>query len=417
MSLYELNLLRAMPGYNFVEHAIDSYFGDTCEHRYSQEIYQEGAEKNIFFKYYPELQKGLSYISLADLPTPLILLEQLSSQFPDVHVFMKHDGMMGKIGADGKRMLGANKLRKLPYLFGDAKAHGHDTVLTFGCAGSNHAMQTAFYAKQLGMTCICMLKPQPNAYVVRKNLLLQKASGSLLNFSLNNQERAFATLDICRTYKQLGDMMPYIIPTGGSVARGAIGYVEAIFELKEQIAAGLMPEPDHIYVTLGSGGTAAGILLGCKAAGISSKIHLVMNEPEDVQETWLQLHKLYTETNNLLRSLDASFALYELKETDCVIVDAYAGTEYGLFTQEAVEAMQILKDAEGLQLDGVYTGKCFTALLADLRAGKLAGSNVLFWNTCCTDSMEHITDDIDYRELPHALHTYFIEDVQLLDRK
>jgi D-cysteine desulfhydrase len=383
----------------------------------SAAVYQIGSNSNILFYYYPSLKQNLSYIALSDLPTPVTFCTTLSEQFT-TRIFVKHDGMTGKVGPDGRRMLGGNKLRKLSYLLADAKAHGHDTILTFGCAGSNHAVQTAAYAKELGLHCICMLMPQHNAHIVRRNLLLQGAYGSELYFSPHRQARALDTLDICLAYKKQGKMMPYIIPTGGSVARGAIGYVEAAFELKEQIMAGLLPTPDHIYVTLGSAGTAAGLLLGCKAAGITSNIHLIINEPEEYKkEAWEKLHKLYTATNELLHKLDPSFAYYELKETDCTMVDGYTGTEYGLFTPEAVEAMGVMKVTESIELEGVYTGKCFTALLADLRAGTLADSNVLFWNTFCAEPMEHLTSVVDYRDLPAVFHPYFTEGVQLLDRQ
>ncbi len=51
-----------------------------------------------------------------------------------------------------------------------------------------------------------------------------------------------------------------------------MGYINAGFELKEQIDAGLLPEPDRIYVPLGSMGTTIGLMLGLKIAGVRSRI-------------------------------------------------------------------------------------------------------------------------------------------------
>ena len=51
-----------------------------------------------------------------------------------------------------------------------------------------------------------------------------------------------------------------------------LGVVNAVFELKDQIARGLLPEPDIIYVPFGSMGTTAGLLLGIKLAGLKSKV-------------------------------------------------------------------------------------------------------------------------------------------------
>ena len=48
--------------------------------------------------------------------------------------------------------------------------------------------------------------------------------------------------------------------------------MNAAFELKNQIEEGLLPEPDYIYIALGSAGTAAGLILGLKLAGLQSKV-------------------------------------------------------------------------------------------------------------------------------------------------
>ena len=55
---------------------------------------------------------------------------------------------------------------------------------------------------------------------------------------------------------------------GGSNAAGTIGYVNAAFELKEQIDDGEIPEPTVVFCPLGSGGTLAGLSLGFALAGL-----------------------------------------------------------------------------------------------------------------------------------------------------
>ena len=65
---------------------------------------------------------------------------------------------------------------------------------------------------------------------------------------------------------------PLYVSPGGSSPLGVTGYVNAAFELKEQITQGKMPEPDCIYVALGTMGTAAGLTLGVKAANLKSRV-------------------------------------------------------------------------------------------------------------------------------------------------
>ncbi len=77
----------------------------------------------------------------------------------------------------------------------------------------------------------------------------------------------------------------YCIPPGGSCALGALGYVNAAFELKMQIERGELPEPDEIFIAYGTMGTAAGLALGIRAAGLHSRIRAIRVVPDSWQTT------------------------------------------------------------------------------------------------------------------------------------
>ncbi len=136
-------------------------------------VYQKYEGYQPLFSRYKGLSQTLSYVRLGDLPTPVIYCKRLSESFKGACVYVKHDGVTGK-SQDGTRSFGGNKLRKLEYLLADALAHGHTSVMTFGGAGSNHALQTAVCARSLGLRAISVLLPQPNSSIVRRNLLLQR---------------------------------------------------------------------------------------------------------------------------------------------------------------------------------------------------------------------------------------------------
>jgi D-cysteine desulfhydrase len=414
LSEYEQQMVLTIPFYHTVADQMEPLFASLAPTDYPATWVQSDVS-NPLFRNYPTLQSTLSYLSFGDLPTPIHECKNLSARYNSTTILIKHDGITGRLNADGTRAYGGNKLRKLQYLLADALAHGHDSVITFGCVGSNHVAQTAVCANDIGLYCYSMLKSQPNSRIVQKNLLLQRAYDAIINFSDTLQQRAHATLELCAIHKQKTGMIPYIIPTGGSIARGAIGYVEAAFELKEQIEAGILQKPDHIYVTLGSGGTAAGLLLGCKAAGINVTFHCVLDEPGDKDKAWVKLHTLFTATNNLLISLDPAFPRCTLTEQDCLIVTTHSGIAYGLFTEAGIDAIKTVQAYEGITLDGVYSSKCMSALFTDLEAGILHNSIVLFWNTFCAETMNHITDQIDYRTLPETVQVYFEQDTQPLD--
>ncbi len=382
-----------------------------------EKVFIRGKEKNILFSHYPELKKNLSYIPLGDFPTPIHRCHDLEKSFSyDVRLFVKNDGLTGNKDIFEERQFGGNKLRKLQYLLADALANEHESVMTFGCAGSNHALQTTICSKLVGLHPICMLLPQPNSHIVQRNLLLQGIHGAELYFSPDKAVDALMATSIFYDFKQQSGKFPYIIPTGGSCARGCIGYVEAAFELKKQIDEKLMNVPDRIYVTLGSGGTAAGLLLGLKAAQISTKVYLVIDEPEKIKDAAINtVKKLFSDTNALVQKYDSTFPSCSLSENDYEVVTDCAGDEYGLFTQEAIQAMDLMYTCENIKLDGTYTGKCFSALVRDMWLGKCDNQTILFWNTFCGENFTDKIENFDYHNLPKAFHHYFEEPTQNLD--
>jgi 1-aminocyclopropane-1-carboxylate deaminase/D-cysteine desulfhydrase-like pyridoxal-dependent ACC family enzyme len=88
-----------------------------------------------------------------------------------------------------------------------------------------------------------------------------------------NEIAAYIPTTIMLLWKKLKQgRFPYIIGPGGSSPLGIIGYVNAGFELKEQVKNGLVAEHDTIFVPLGTMGTAVGLTIGLKAAGLKSRV-------------------------------------------------------------------------------------------------------------------------------------------------
>lgn len=372
-----------------------------------ERIVSRGGERNLLFTAYPGLRDKLSYIHFADLPTPLYACKNLSIQLGTIQLFVKQDGLSGPCDRQGRRLFGGNKVRKLQYLLADALAKECSMVITLGCVGSNHALQTAIYAQRLGLACITVLKPQPNSSVVRQNLLLQKAFGAQMISTQDSPLRELTVAATCAQKKQEEGKYPYFIPLGGSCVQGALGFVQAAFELQEQIKQGLMPVPEHIYLTLGSGGSAAGLLVGLALLGLKTKVHLILDEPEDMPGTAEQtLTQLFDETAELLHGLDAHIPLVTSSKDLYSIDSSCTGAEYGLVTPECSAAMQLMQEQEAITLDPTYTGKCFAAVCADVHAKRISGT-VLFWNTFCGEDMSSFTRQIDYHALPEPLHHYF----------
>ncbi len=376
---------------------------------------KQEAEQWPLYNNYPKLKQVLPRVILCTLPTSVQYMHKLSKLL-GIDLSVKRDDQLSTSFAGNKR-------RKAELIFADILAHAHycDTIITFGCVGSNLTVVIAACAQELGLKCIIMLKPEPNSALVRRNLLLMQHYGAQLQYYPHEEKRAQAAFELFKDYKRKHGAFPYVVPTGGALPLGVIGYVNAAFELKEQIAAKVVKRPDYIYVATGgtfsagvSCGTVAGLVLGLKAAGLNSKVIAVCAQPEDRHKYFEALKKMIHEANMLLHTADASFPLVTVTTDDVDIVCDCSGTKYGLFTQAGMEAVQLFK-TEGITLDGTYTGKAAAALLRDARAGNLKGKRVLFWNTFCGHDFSHILKQQNYKKLPTALHTYFEGATQQLD--
>ena len=84
--------------------------------------------------------------------------------------------------------------------------------------------------------------------------------------------------------RERDDVDPFVIPFGGTSPRGVLGFVNAAFEIAEQVVAGDLPEPDLVYVPLGSMGTAAGLAIGFAAREMKTKVVGVRVLPSEVAE-------------------------------------------------------------------------------------------------------------------------------------
>jgi len=181
-----------------------------------------------------------------------------------------------------------------------------------------------------------------------------------------------------------------------------------------QIMQGELPEPDRIYVALGTMGTAVGLMLGLKAAGLKSRVMPVRIVDERFADGG-KLVKLFHKTNAFLHSLDPSFPVFELSVKHGGIVNGFLGRGYAHFSEEGMEAVTRMEKSEGITLDGTYTGKTFAALIHDAKKRDLRDRVILFWNTYNSRDFSDATSTVDYRSLPRCFHRYFEDEVQRLD--
>lgn len=350
------------------------------------------------FKAFPALEESIPYRSLGNLPTPVQKIESLGN------VWIKRDDLSG-------RPFGGNKVRKLEFLLPDALEKNHSGIFVRGYAGSNFVCCASLYAQICGLDCVCLLFPQRNTTYLRRNLKLSYYWGAQQHFLVNFMDATVknnVVAELFEQYHQATGNRLYRIEAGGSDIVGTLGFVNAAFELKEQIDAGLLPEPDYIYSTVGSCGTAAGLFLGLRAAGLKSVIVPICIEEEESPTHAAKLAQLATEAGKKLVKADPTFPLITATENDFPVRFEFVGEGYAAISPEEHDAIKMLSELEGIKLDGTYTGKTFTALLHDLETTNMKDKVILFWDSFSSGTFSEIVDTIPYTDLPKEFH-YFYE--------
>jgi D-cysteine desulfhydrase len=315
----------------------------------------------------PVLRETLPHRSLGKGPTPVLPAAGLTDG--DAEVWVKDESEFGDGG------WGGNKVRKLEWLLPDAKSRGKRTVLTFGALGTNWGLATALYARDAGIDTVLALIDQPVDDHVRRQLGRLEASGATLHFTHSKARTvAMAPWLVVRHSSRL--KTPYILPAGGSSPLGTLGYVETAMEIAAQVRAGELPEPGHVIVPAGSGGTTAGLALGLALSGIDANvIGVVVTDALRLDHEAIE--KLAGRSARLLADRGAGF---EPPALAFEMTTGFLGPGYGVPTPESSAALERAREA-GLELDPVYTAKAMAALLALNAAGELGDRPVLFLNT------------------------------------
>jgi D-cysteine desulfhydrase len=274
---------------------------------------------------------------------------------------------------------GGNKVRKLEFLLGQALAEGRRAVITFGAVGSNHVRATAVYGGQLGLQVHAVLAPQPSTPYLEANLLADRAAGASLYFVESYAQALRRGAELRDEITLRDGVEPFVIPFGGTNARGTIGFVNAAIELDGQIEAGALREPDFVYVPYGSTGTASGLAIGLAAVGRRSCVVGVRVVPAESTND-ARTRRVMDDAVSLLRELDAGFPLVKPESVALEVRDGFLGDGYAAATAESLAAVA-LAEAHHIHSETTYTGKALAALVADARAGRLVGKTALFWNT------------------------------------
>lgn len=265
-------------------------------------------------------------------------------------------------------LLGGNKVRALELLL--AGVGPDHTLLTVGPTGSTHALAVAQYGAGRGAAIQVITWPQEHHHVA------QATAKRLALLARVTATRSPVEAYLHVAMRRLRGGITWI-PAGGSAPLGALGHASAALELVEQLTRDHRAMPDIIVVPLGSGGTAAGLLLGLALAGSMTRVIAVRVAPRLVANR-VHVLRLARRSHALLeRRVGGTLPPLDPSRLE-IAHDAYGGG-YAHETAAARDAEALLLLGGGPRLDGTYSAKAFGHALALSRGA--ARDSVLFWLT------------------------------------
>jgi D-cysteine desulfhydrase len=297
-----------------------------------------------------------SRLPLAQLPTPIVELPNLSKQLGIPRLLVKRDDLTGF-------ELSGNKIRKLEYVLAEAQRIGATTLVTHGGFQSNHCRATAAAGARLGFQVKLILRSPEPPPASDGNLFLDRLFGADIQLvpapDYNQGKQRF--IDAAMDTEYAAGRKPYFFPVGASVPLGCWGYIRCMAELVEQL--GREPAVD-VYCSTSSGGTQVGLMLG-KALLACRNWRVIGIPVSDSIDYFKQ------DLRRLERQTVAEYGL-ELEESDTPVelVDGFIGEGYAIPYPAEIETIRLLARTEGLILDPTYTGKGMTGMLECIRSGK-----------------------------------------------
>ena len=310
---------------------------------------------------------GIGKVGLIKFPSPIHQLESVSEDY-GCNIYVKRDDLIG-VG------LGGNKVRKLEYLLADALRKKRKLIVTAGSLQTNHGMLTALCATKLGLHCVLFLMVEEGSVPknLSGNLILDEFIGCDIEFvyvadimeneqltteekelksqerlTLHEQQKLQSYLD--RYHLTKDDI--YYINSAGSMPLGVLGYVDCVKEIKRQSDMSF----EYIFCGNGSGGTFAGMWLGCRMYMPDTKV-IAVNIEEMPCNKCVFIVDLIENAAHLLNQV------VTISQDDLKILSNSLGIGYAKPDEETMRTIEYFARKEGLFLDPVYTGKIFNGAL------------------------------------------------------
>jgi 1-aminocyclopropane-1-carboxylate deaminase/D-cysteine desulfhydrase-like pyridoxal-dependent ACC family enzyme len=238
-----------------------------------------------------------------------------------------------------------NKFRKLKYNISQARLLKHPTLLTFGGAYSNHIAAVAAAGKEYNFKTIGIIRGEEIRSRIDQNPTLRFASECGMQLDFVSRE-AYKLKDTIAFYeslkKQFGTF--YLLPEGGTNNLAINGCEEILGERTKEF--------DVICVSVGTGGTLAGI------------VNSALPNQRVIGFSALKGTFQKNDMSPYLRS-----------SNQFQITDNYCFGGYGKIDLELVRFINEFYQKTNIPLDPIYTGKMMFGIFDLIRTGELNENN------------------------------------------
>jgi 1-aminocyclopropane-1-carboxylate deaminase len=244
-----------------------------------------------------------------------------------------------------------NKWWKLKYNLQVALQQGHDCLLTYGGAWSNHIYAVAAAARELKIKSIGVVRGDETREVSSTLRFAQSCGMKLHPVSREDYRKKTEPEFIDQLHQQFGNF--YLLPEGGTNSLAVQGVSEFAGSLMEEVKF------DYICLPVGTGGTMAGLMEGL---------------PDSKRVIGIPVLKG-------AEFLEKEIERYTTKKNGQLIFDYHVGG-YAKTDPSLVEFILNFEKEFGIPLEPVYTGKMMFAVM-DLIGKNFfkSGSTVLVLHT------------------------------------
>lgn len=243
-----------------------------------------------------------------------------------------------------------NKYRKLKYNIKNAIVEGHDTVLTFGGAFSNHIAATAAAGKEGDFKTIGVIRGEELGEDLEKTLrenptlAFSASCGMRFEFVSRAEYREKTSEEFLqKLLNKFGSF--YLVPEGGTNTLAIQGCEEVLSEEDKDF--------DFVSCAVGTGGTISGII------NSSAESQKILGFP--------------ALKGDFLRSEIAHFS----RKSNWELITNYHFGGYAKVNRELILFVNNFKKNYGIQLDPVYTGKMMFGIFHLIEGGYFSEKSLI----------------------------------------